>query len=221
MANNCENVLILEHKDPRQIKRVKEAILQKKFFEEFLPCPSELYNDRKDDSDRLHHVEMFEKYGYYGWRDWCEANWGTKWDAYELQIIDESDNLLDLFFNTAWRPPIEFYNHLLELGFELDAKYNELGHGFCGTYIDGTEQYFEYSKDNLDSIPEELDEQFAISSTLLDDEDDDEGNIEEIVNDGLNSVYDDLRQYGDREDFVELVTEAARRYAMECVIKVE
>lgn len=43
--------------------------------------------------------ELIEKYGCDNWYDWCNANWGTKWGCYELEIDDDQ-----LRFTTAWSP---------------------------------------------------------------------------------------------------------------------
>lgn len=38
------------------------------------------------------------KYGYTNWYDWRIDNWGTKWNAYETEKIDD----YTIEFNTAW-----------------------------------------------------------------------------------------------------------------------
>lgn len=49
--------------------------------------------------------ELIAKYGCIGWYDWCIANWGTKWDAYD--IVGPHGNKTSAFitFDTAWSPP--------------------------------------------------------------------------------------------------------------------
>ena len=44
--------------------------------------------------------------------------------------------------------------------------YHEFGCAFGGRYTDGTDMYFEYDSDTLDTIPEEVDEQFGITDSL-------------------------------------------------------
>lgn len=39
-------------------------------------------------------VENYQKYGYTTWYDWCSANWGTKWKAYQTSIGDGSVTFL-------------------------------------------------------------------------------------------------------------------------------
>jgi len=39
------------------------------------------------------------------WYDWRLANWDTKWDAYDVSILDDDPDQLEVTFNTAWCPP--------------------------------------------------------------------------------------------------------------------
>ena len=39
------------------------------------------------------------------WYDWRLANWDTKWDAYDVEVLDEDIDNLEIGFNTAWSPP--------------------------------------------------------------------------------------------------------------------
>lgn len=38
------------------------------------------------------------KYGYTNWYNWRIANWGTKWNAYDIEMIDD----YTIEFDTAW-----------------------------------------------------------------------------------------------------------------------
>ena len=49
------------------------------------------------------------------WYSWRLANWGTKWDCYDLSIDDcDMPNGFELNFNTAWSPPEEICYALKE-----------------------------------------------------------------------------------------------------------
>ena len=39
------------------------------------------------------------------WYDWRLAHWDTKWDAYDVEILDDDPDNLEVGFNTAWSPP--------------------------------------------------------------------------------------------------------------------
>lgn len=62
-------------------------------------------------------------------------SWGTKWNAYDIQINCSGDQL-DIWFDTAWSPPSPVIEAILDdRNFEsLDIRhaYAEVGSGFCG-----------------------------------------------------------------------------------------
>jgi hypothetical protein len=39
------------------------------------------------------------------WYDWRLQNWDTKWDAYDVEVVDSDPENLEIEFNTAWAPP--------------------------------------------------------------------------------------------------------------------
>ena len=39
------------------------------------------------------------------WYDWRVQNWDTKWDAYDVEVVDPDPENLEIEFNTAWSPP--------------------------------------------------------------------------------------------------------------------
>lgn len=52
-------------------------------------------------------VENFLQYGSIDWYQWCNKNWGTKWNAYGYDRIDipSQDNILT--YLTAWNGALE------------------------------------------------------------------------------------------------------------------
>jgi hypothetical protein len=64
------------------------------------------------------------------WYNWRNANWGTKWDAYSLEI-DECDmpNGFEVTFETAWAPPEEIHSAISEQFDDLSMSwfYDEPG----------------------------------------------------------------------------------------------
>ena len=138
MPNWCSNSLIVSHKDAAMISRVKNSIDDGSLFNEFVPLPEE----QKDN-----------------WYDWHVNNWGTKWDISNPFITCEEKNCIEVMFDTAWGPPIEFYRKIEELGFEVDATYCETGMGFLGEYADGNDECYEYdfSDENWrENLPEHI-----------------------------------------------------------------
>ena len=53
------------------------------------------------------------KYGARTWYDWSLRNWGTKWNAYEVQLVSE-DKPFEIAFLTAWDPPHPVIEKLAE-----------------------------------------------------------------------------------------------------------
>ena len=84
------------------------------------------------------------------WHAWNNEHWGTKWDAdfddYLENMEVENDgeiDLLNIYFNSAWSPPIEFYEAMTELGFEVSATYREDEGEFAGGFENGEQFYTE------------------------------------------------------------------------------
>jgi hypothetical protein len=74
------------------------------------------------------------KYGYTDWYEWHCGEWGTKWDACEPEILHNDINFFSVSFETAWAPPIDWIDNIMEnfpdLCFELE--YEEPGMCFGG-----------------------------------------------------------------------------------------
>lgn len=152
MPNWCSNVVTISSDDSELMAKVKsaaEGATDSGFFNALFPRPVE------------------EEENWYGWN---VNNWGTKWDT-GVEITDQSDNEIVLTFDTAWGPPTGFYSYLVEeLGYGVEAYYYEPGMAFAGTFIDGDDNYYEYSGANSDEVkemlPQELDEMFCISESM-------------------------------------------------------
>lgn len=68
---------------------------------------------------------------------WTRAIWGTKWDVYEVEIEEISDNFISIFYRTAWSPNYRYIDSLIHY---LDIK--------CGKRIISLEHwYFSYEGD--------------------------------------------------------------------------
>jgi len=59
--------------------------------------------------------EWGEKFGATNWYEWSNKNWGTKWDAYDVEVLREDECSLDIQFTTAWSPPVPLYEKLSEM----------------------------------------------------------------------------------------------------------
>lgn len=77
-----------------------------------------------------------KRYGAKSWYDWCRQNWGTKWNANDVVIEDESENKLEYRFETAWTAPVPWLEEASKkypgLEFEMWSSY-EGGEGATKT----------------------------------------------------------------------------------------
>ena len=69
------------------------------------------------------------------WYDWRIQNWDTKWDCYDVEVVDPDPENMEIQFNTAWSPP-EAICHALREQFEdtvaISWFYDEPGMEFAG-----------------------------------------------------------------------------------------
>jgi len=190
MPNWCNNSVTFTHEDPEQIARVVKAYNDERLFDEFLPCPPELREETAVGAnfvkrDEARQAELYAKYGFASWYDWQVAHWGTKWDVNTYDKLDDlppTATSVCFGFDTAWSPPIEFYQHMEEQGFHIEAFYYEPGMAFCGLYEDGSEDHFEITGDSdwvEKHIPRRIDEAFSISELMSDWESEQELNNED------------------------------------------
>ena len=152
MPNWCSNVATFRHADKSQLERLKTALEEERLFSEFVPNP---------DGSNVDNV----------------LAWGTKWDTgadCEDEIeFDEEDQVytLSVSFDTAWSPPIEFYQRMEEMGWTITGYYFEPGMNFCGKWEDGDDD-FHYipatARDAEDYLPKDVEEVFDICQMLAD-----------------------------------------------------
>jgi hypothetical protein len=157
------------------IERAAKALQAGQFLQEFIPCPKELTeavaNFEKNE-------DMVAKHGYSSWYDFNIANWGTKWDVSSDNVEIQDPNTLTAGFDSAWAPPVNAYEKLMEQGFEVEAFYYEPGMQFVGKWVDGIDEYYELGGEDSTtvraSIGEELDDYFCISESMVEWEEDQE-----------------------------------------------
>ena len=126
MPNWCSNDVSITHKNPEMIKKVISGADNGKLFEEMVPIGEWDYGT------------SIEK-------------WGTKWDVTDAETYSGDENSVNMYFMTAWSPPITFYEALTEMGFEVEATYSEEGMSFAGKYTSegGDESYeLDFSDEN-------------------------------------------------------------------------
>lgn len=140
MPNWCMNNLTVSHSDENMVQEFADAWNSGGVCQHYIPMP--LGED---------------------WYSWNVSNWGTKWDfgkdEYDDPVVVKKVTMKSGTFyevsvspNTAWSPPVDFYNHLVELGYNVHASYFEPGMAFCGIYHNGSDNYVDYGGEK-DMIP--------------------------------------------------------------------
>lgn len=80
--------------------------------------------------------------GHSNWYDWSLANWGTKWNACDPRINDETikRGYIEIIFDTAWEAPVPILRKIIvdfpKLTFECRWR-NEEDFGACDADNDG------------------------------------------------------------------------------------
>lgn len=183
MPNWCSNTLTLVHEDRKMISRAVKSAQKDALLNEFVPVPQALADTTEGSyGDKLEQARLtalregnVKTYGYSSWYDFAVGEWGCKWDIsnggddYKIKKVG-NNYTVTLSFDTAWSPPINFYDKLVELEFEVDAMYYEPGVNFCGRYYDGNDDIYDLttlsSEAVKDQLPVELDDAFGISEQL-------------------------------------------------------
>lgn len=162
MPNFCNNVVTLMHDDCSMLERAANAVQQGKLLQEFI---------KPEDADHLDEL-------------WTRENWGCKWDVGDDDSItefDEENNVLDLYFDSPWTPPIAAYETLVsEYGFTIQAYFYEPGNEFCGSWEGDPDLGFDLQEFDIEgnsdwveeNIPEIINDIFSISENMRIDEED-------------------------------------------------
>ena len=171
MPNWCFNKLTVSHDSAEQIDRFDKAYREDWTIETFYPTP----RDPNDPTKLLGEDEGALDGKMPDWWSWRIANWGTKWDigckatngtSYGTEPT-RVGNELSMCFDSAWSPPIGFYERLKTLGFTVEASYFEPGMVFAGTWHDGEDDYYE---GDLSEFPKDLVDLYQMQEYYNDEE---------------------------------------------------
>lgn len=144
MANRCWNVATFTNHSLSAIMRIADAFKKTDLeygrrgglFSEFAPIPMTESEERRLVGESRMPAWLLERV----------QRWGTKWDVCDedprtIEFISESG--VRLRYDTAWAPPIPFYNTMLRLGYGIHAYYLEPDEGYCGEYYNGRDLMFQ------------------------------------------------------------------------------
>ena len=99
MPNHVTNKLVANG-TPEDTKNIFSSLKTENSdfdFNKILPMPEELVNTTSGSSEKTN-PDFIAKYGYDNWYNWSNANWGTKWNAYDVEHISDTE----VQFDTAW-----------------------------------------------------------------------------------------------------------------------
>ena len=126
MPNWCSNQATI-HGTKEQILELAGAYERGAVIQNYLPVPEDVEDKRL----------------------YCVNNWGTKWDfgktqytpdeECDWQVDEEGYGLVHLRFETAWSPPLGWYEALNKLDMTVEAYYFEPGMAFCGQWSNPVE----------------------------------------------------------------------------------
>lgn len=119
MPNWCNNKLTIIG-DKNELEQVKPLLFKENgefSFECSVPSPT----------------------GEYDWYSWNCENWGTKWDAGNVYHTEITDTQIEVFFDTAWSPPENWFyglcNKIESKDVHIEMLYEEWGMWFAGSFV--------------------------------------------------------------------------------------
>lgn len=86
-------------------------------------------------------LQNLERHGHADWYGWSLQHWGTKWNGGECEMHRLSEGSLELWFQTAWTPPLPVLQQIARAhpGLSGEVCYLDEGLGFAGLCRFGAE----------------------------------------------------------------------------------
>lgn len=184
MPNWCRNELTVSHRDAARVTAIMDIVNAKgELFQFLLPCPQELLELGNKPASESKKTRLDKKYGAHDAQDWCEENWGTKWDVQWSDTdahptVKDKKGAITFAFDTAWTPPTALMKKMKEQGYVTKLYYYESDMMFCGMCINGKVSEWEGDEITLDGLKNDrklrkIDKIFEISDDLEQNNDDD------------------------------------------------
>ena len=147
MPNHVSNEIRIVCNDEQTYDEFKELVVggdnQEFDFDKIIPQPDDINPDLDSNKKDVGGLTVSET----DWYNWRNTNWGTKWNAYEVEINwdEEYKECIEINFQTAWSPPEPIYFKLDEIfGKRISVNWfcRDESDNFCGyvhnqRYIDG------------------------------------------------------------------------------------
>jgi hypothetical protein len=200
MPNWTSNRITLKHKDTDKIKALLVAHAEGKgILQHLIPCPEELNDDDltswshgpEQEAREKKKAAMRKKYGYESWYEWHNAHWGTKWDLCDPEVEVVGENTVLISCQTAWSPPIDAFDTLINRDWYVRALFLGEGCEFAGIYDNGECEDYNHIGDSRAAranLPQELDDAFNIIDTLEEWERENEEDLTRWVKEGAEAT---------------------------------
>ena len=176
MPNWAYNNVTIQHADKAMIDRIENSA-KTGILQELIPVPQELTDtvsgffgrDTPEQAElEAKQAANVAKYGYATWYEFCNEVWGTKWDLCDVIVERINDSTIKIAFDTAWSPPINAYEKMVEMGYNVRALYTEEQLVWAGIWDNGNDNFYNF--DGIDEayevLPSELNEAFNITGKL-------------------------------------------------------
>ena len=109
------------------------------------------------------------------WYAYNGNTYGCKWNctASDWDVDSGDGTTITINFDSPWGPPIALYDLIdAQEGFSVAAGYYEPGMCFVGEYVDGNDDYYDYTDCNSEtiygSVPGEIVDRWGISEQMAD-----------------------------------------------------
>jgi hypothetical protein len=175
MPNHITNVITVEGTTIQKIMDVcgtmetgREGEYITFDFNKIIPMPEALLNTESvsypnaSDKKEAHEAKVLaniENYGYADWYGFACAEWGTKWNAYDVNIEDDS-----IQFDTAWATPEPVIARLSTMFPDATITVNfadeDVGYN-CGIYAYRNGERVSYTDMTVSAVGEETAINFA------------------------------------------------------------
>jgi hypothetical protein len=160
MPNNVYNTISIKSKNQEwlnAIERILEGENGKIDFNKLIPMPE--HNPEKFWAEGALSPEIEERLGKENcWYWWSVKNWGTKWNAYDIDF-EKGSGYLTYRFLTAWSQPIPIFERILEMfpncNIVIDWE-EEQGWGGVIELENGKKRQQEWDLDDIEKATERL-----------------------------------------------------------------
>lgn len=135
MPNWCYNRVIVTATDPRNFQKFKATLNKPDAEGKVVPFSFHQTCPRPVDAD---------------WYQWNSSNWGTKWDAGDVEL-EISANKVTIDFTTAWCPPYDWVDYVaVKFDLIIELRYDEDNENLHGTILASKNWYRETVDENYD-----------------------------------------------------------------------